>query len=106
MTRVTLSLSDGHIVAVEAKGHTGYADSGSDIICAAVSSVIQTALLGLKELCQFKTESVIRDGYIKFSVSPASEKDYIMSDAILGTMRLGIEDLAGGYPKHIILEES
>ena len=40
MTHVTLIRDRSGLVGFEAKGHTGYADEGSDIVCAAVSSTI------------------------------------------------------------------
>ena len=38
MTRITLFRRDGRIVRIEAEGHSGYADEGSDIVCAAVTA--------------------------------------------------------------------
>lgn len=36
-------------MSLKAKGHSGYAPKGSDIVCAAVSSLIRTALVVLKK---------------------------------------------------------
>ena len=41
---------DGTLVGYRAEGHTGYAESGSDIVCAAVSALTQATLNGLKEV--------------------------------------------------------
>ena len=38
MTRITLTRRAGHIVRVEAEGHSDYADAGEDIVCAAVTA--------------------------------------------------------------------
>ncbi|MGQ9630917.1 MAG: ribosomal-processing cysteine protease Prp [bacterium] len=40
----------GHIVALKATGHSGFAPRGSDIVCAGVSSILQTAILGLQDV--------------------------------------------------------
>lgn len=41
MTRITLFRSRSHAIGFEAEGHTGYAEEGSDIVCAAVSALTQ-----------------------------------------------------------------
>lgn len=38
---------DGRIQGLATSGHAGYADRGSDIVCAAVSALVQTAALSL-----------------------------------------------------------
>ncbi len=40
MTTVRLIKTDGNIVGFEVSGHSGYAESGSDIVCAAVTSAV------------------------------------------------------------------
>ena len=47
MTDITITRKDNSIVEVSASGHTGYGVSGEDIVCAGVSTLIQSALLGL-----------------------------------------------------------
>ena len=47
MTQVVVKRAKGHIVSVECRGHSGYAPEGEDIVCAALSSVVQTAILGV-----------------------------------------------------------
>ena len=47
MTDVKITKKDGSIVGVVCDGHTGYGVEGEDIVCAALSSIVQTALLGL-----------------------------------------------------------
>ena len=43
MTDVKITKKDGSIVSVVCDGHTGYGVEGEDIVCAALSSVVQTA---------------------------------------------------------------
>ena len=40
-------------------GHAGYADQGSDIICAAASTLFYTAANALEELCSLKDTALI-----------------------------------------------
>lgn len=43
MTTVKLIKNGGNTIGFDVSGHSGYAESGSDIICAAVSSAVSLA---------------------------------------------------------------
>ena len=45
MTEITVFLKDGKPIGFDAHGHTGYAECGEDIVCAAVSAITQTAAI-------------------------------------------------------------
>lgn len=49
MIRVNAKLESGDII-IDVKGHSGYAPHGQDIVCAAVSAILQTAVLGLESI--------------------------------------------------------
>ena len=54
MTTVTFLTEETRIVGFEAKGHSGYADSGEDIVCAAMTSairLIETTVNDVMGLC-------------------------------------------------------
>ena len=40
MTTVTFLTEESRIVGFEVSGHSGYADAGEDIVCAAVSATV------------------------------------------------------------------
>ena len=44
MTTVTFLTEESRIVGFEVSGHSGYADAGEDIVCAAVTSAIRLVL--------------------------------------------------------------
>lgn len=88
-------------MALEVKGHTGFAEEGTDIVCAAVSVLTQAALMGLKEVAKLDTESSIGEGYLSFKINSATAE----SDAILQTMYLALKDLSLGYKRHIKMED-
>ena len=44
MTKVTFSLQEDKILAVDILGHAGYAEEGEDIVCAAISSAVDTLI--------------------------------------------------------------
>lgn len=51
MVKILVSKSDGELT-ISMKGHAGYAEHGQDIVCASVSAIIQTALLGLQAISE------------------------------------------------------
>ena len=106
MTKVTVLKCGGHIVSVHADGHTGYGVEGEDIVCAALSSVIQTAVLGIMRVAginaDFSTEAA--GGILRLELPELSEKDRHNADMILETMLCGVADLYEGYSDFIDLE--
>ena len=56
MTDITITKKANRIVKVECSGHTGYGEEGEDIVCAALSSVVQTALMGLLAVARVKVD--------------------------------------------------
>ena len=104
MTRVTVIKSRGHIVSLVAAGHTGYGVEGEDIVCAALSSVIQTAVLGLMRVAGINAEVETDEGYLSLELPKLNEQDRHNADMILDTMLCGIADLNEGYSDFIELE--
>ena len=41
MTTVTFLMEESRIVGFEVSGHSGYADAGEDIVCAAITSAVR-----------------------------------------------------------------
>lgn len=107
MTAVKVLRVDGRITALTCDGHTDYGFEGEDIVCAALSSVVQTAVLGLMSVAAInvtlKTDS--KRGYLYMSLpSDISEGQRHDADVILETMLCGISDLSETYSKYVKLE--
>lgn len=51
MVNIKYSANAGEVV-LTIKGHANYAEHGQDIVCAGVSAIIQTAILGLEEIAK------------------------------------------------------
>lgn len=106
MTEVVVTRKEGSIVCVKASGHAGYSKSGEDIVCAALSSVIQTAILGLCNVAKIDCKYSINDdlGCLELEIPNLGKEDRHNADLILETMLCGIADLHEGYSKYIKLE--
>ena len=107
MTKVRVKRRGGVVAGVTCKGHTGYAEEGEDIVCAAVSSVVQTAVLGLMRLAGIDVEYKVdeKEGFLSATIpekiTAAQRHD---ADLILRTAYLGVSDLYEEFSDFINLE--
>ena len=107
MTKVTITKRNNKIATVECDGHTNYGERGEDIVCAALSSVVQTALLGLLVVACVEVDISRNDeqGYLKFSLPQnLNNADAEKCEVILQTMLCGVSDLHTGFSDFIELE--
>lgn len=100
MIRVTLFKSPGgNITGFSCKGHAGYAEEGSDIVCAAVSALSITCANALQSVAGVEPEITEKDGFLTAQL----REDQLTRDSqvILKTFEQGIRDMAASYPKYI-----
>jgi uncharacterized protein YsxB (DUF464 family) len=83
-----------------ATGHAGWADSGEDIVCAAVSTLLQAAWLGLTEVAGFEVDGAKRAGQLELHW-PETARDDPAAAAIVATAARSIERLALQFPEHV-----
>jgi uncharacterized protein len=90
----------GRIAGFLARGHAQYAPQDTDIVCAAVSAILQAAHLGLAEHAGAEVRATSRSGVLELTVgSPSRGLDSVR--AILATAELAIAQIASQYPKHV-----
>jgi uncharacterized protein len=90
--------------SIFARGHAEYADRGEDIVCAAVSAILQAARLGLEQHERIDLGAAQKPGLFHIHI-PAEARDREGVIAILATARLSVKQLAAQFPDHIIAEE-
>ncbi len=95
--------SRDRLSSVFAEGHTGWADSGEDIVCAAVSAILQAAWLGLAEHAHVSVEAERDSGRLALRW-PADVRDRDDVRAIVATAELSVEQIARQYPDHVRAE--
>ena len=108
MTEIKIIKINNQITSVECSGHTGYAEIGQDILCSAISSVVQGCALGLLKVAKIKNLQVKKndsEGYYKFTIpAKISTQQQEQANVLLNTLQLCLEDFAKGYPKYIKME--
>ena len=90
----------GGLCGFECRGHAGYAQAGSDIVCAAVSVLSTTCVNALESVAGVKPQLIVRDGLMK-AVVPEDSPMTHDAQVILRTFEQGIRDVASSYPKYI-----
>ena len=95
---------DGALVGYRAVGHTGYAEAGEDIVCAAVSALTQSTLNGLQNVLKAPVESTIDDQTAlleaKFTAS-ISENQLRQAQLLLETLLQGLQAIQRSYPRNV-----
>jgi uncharacterized protein YsxB (DUF464 family) len=81
-----------------ASGHAGWADHGQDVVCAALSTALQSAWLGLTEVALVPVEGDRSAGNLSLCWSEAVRDDPAVR-AIVGTAARTLETIARQYPQ-------
>lgn len=82
---------------IKISGHANYAKEGQDIVCAGVSTLVQTLIVSIKNLTKDKIEYDISPGRVDVKYGDLSEK----SRALVDSFFIGVCMLADGYPENV-----
>ena len=95
---------DGALTGYRAEGHTGYAEAGEDIVCAAVSALTQSTLNGLKNVLKAPVMFDIDDAAatLEARLTPqASEAQVREAQILLQTLLQGLQAIERSYPRNV-----
>ena len=73
MTEVTFVRDGNSLVSFSASGHTGYAPEGEDIVCAALSTLLQAAVFSFSIICEPPPEVRMEKGTMFCSILDVHE---------------------------------
>lgn len=93
---------DDQVIGCHMSGHAGYDEHGYDIVCAAVSVLSATAILGLTKIAKQKGEFSNSEGQCDMVLSGEITRS---GQDILNTMLLGLEEISKQYPKFVQIHE-
>ncbi len=98
---------DDRIKSISSTGHSGYAESGSDIVCASVSVLLQNAQKTFEDILNINTFYVVNENKPSLSITlpKLSGEDLKMADLIMKSTVNGLYDLADTFPKYINIKE-
>ena len=107
MIKVTIyQNSEGEITGVSIQGHAGYADNGSDIVCAAVSVLAQNTVNSIEQFTEdrFSVDVDEKEGGLYLKMKPGSSG---RSKLLLDSLILGLQGIEEEYMDYldVIFEE-
>ena len=100
MITVTVISENETPVGFSVSGHANMGEYGEDLVCAAVSAVVQTAILGITEVCHIPAGVSIEEGETHCILTKDAKQDEIQRAGIVfDTMIAGLRSIQASYPK-------
>ncbi|MFU0827611.1 MAG: Ribosomal-processing cysteine protease Prp [Lachnoclostridium sp.] len=88
--------AEDKIIGFHAKGHAGFANSGQDIVCAAVSALIINTVNSIEhftsDTCQYREDE--KKGEIDFRIESELSSE---SSLLLNSLHLGLQGIEKEY---------
>ena len=102
MIRCEFFTEDDRITGFTVSGHSGYEESGKDIICAYVTAVVTMAEATINDVCGAKAKVRVKDEQARITLTlPASCDEEDSVQAVLAGMMLTLCSLRDDYPDYI-----
>ena len=102
MTRCEFFTEDDRIKGFSVSGHSGYAEAGQDIVCAAISAVVTMAEATINDVCGAKAKVRVKEEDARITLTlPASCDEEDAVQAVLAGMLLTLCSMRDDYPDYI-----
>ena len=102
MTRCEFFTEDDRITGFSVSGHSGYAEAGQDIVCAAISAVVGMTEATINDICGAKAKVRVKDDQARITLTlPASCDEEESVQAVLAGMMIYLCSLRDDYPDFI-----
>ena len=86
-----------HSGGVTVSGHAGYAPHGQDIVCAAVSTLVQNMVFSISELTKDKIQYDMQPGSVAIKYGNLSAEAQLLVDSFF----IGIRTIADNFPNNV-----
>ena len=95
-------MEDDRITGFSISGHSGYAEAGADIVCAAISAVTAMVEATVNEVCGAKAKVRVKEADARITLTLPTVCDEEESvQAILAGMMLYLCNLRDEYPENL-----
>ena len=102
MTKCEFYRQGERITGFSVSGHSGYAEAGADIICAAISAVVSMVEATVNDVCGAKAKVRVKEADARVSLTlPVSCDEEDTVQAVLAGMMVYLIDLRDQYPDYI-----
>ena len=90
------------ITGFSVSGHSGYAEHGEDIVCAAITALVTMAEATINDVCGAKAKVRVKDADNRITLTlPTSCDEEESVQAVLAGMLVTMISLAEEYPENI-----
>lgn len=101
MTTVRIFRSEDRYKGFVSDGHSGFAEAGSDIVCAAISVLTINTINSIESLAGDRVEASESDGHLECHFpEKLSEKGNLLMDAMI----LGLKSVGENYRESLRIE--
>ena len=102
MTKCEFFTENDRITGFSVSGHSGYAEAGSDIVCAAVSTAVTMAEATINDVCGAKAKVRVKEEDARITLTlPTSCDEEDAVQTVLAGMMLTLMSLRDDYPDYI-----
>ena len=102
MTRCEFFTEDDRITGFSISGHSGYAEAGADIVCAAISAVVTMAEATINDVCGAKAKVRVKEEDARITLMlPASCDEEETVQAVLSGLLVTLLSFKEDYPDYI-----
>ena len=102
MTKCEFFTQDDRITGFSVSGHSGYAESGSDIVCAAITAIVTMAEATINDVCGAKAKVRVKEEDARITLTlPTSCDEEESVQAVLAGMMLTLCSMRDDYPDYI-----
>ena len=102
MTRCEFFTENDRITGFSVSGHSGYAEAGADIVCAAVSAVVTMAEATINDELGAKAKVRVKDEQARITLTlPVSCDEEETVQAVLAGMMITLAGMRDDYPDYI-----
>ena len=102
MTRCEFFTENDRITGFSISGHSGYAEAGQDIVCAAISAVVTMAEATINDVCGAKAKVRVKDEQARITLTlPVSCDEEETVQAVLAGMMITLAGMRDDYPDYI-----
>ena len=102
MTKCEFFTEGDRITGFSVSGHSGYAESGSDIICAAITAIVTMAEATINDVCGAKAKVRVKEEDARITLTlPTSCDEEESVQAVLAGMMLTLCSMRDDYPDYI-----
>ena len=102
MTKCEFFTEDDRITGFSVSGHSGYAEAGADIVCAAISAVVTMAEATINDVCGAKAKVRVKEEDARITLMlPASCDEEETVQAVLSGLLVTLLSFKEDYPDYI-----